>query len=246
MEKKKTKNKFMLAICAMCVAFLGVVGALVGVLAASTQTIGSNFNVSYSIGENVAIAFGAVNEKGGEEADPPAWWTATGASKNNKGFYVVNANESQDLGVSYLPQNINLEGITLINFYFENITDKPVELTIENRSVISPTIGSDYTWLTHEVNLPEEDISEFSFKATLGHSASIVDRRPCYPKDFEIKSETVIIDGQSTQREYSSITFEIPAGGINSFEVAVFLKNVNFDANYAGNFSFIFRQPSES
>ena len=60
MEKTKTaKNKFLIAIAIMCIAFISVTGALIGVLAASSQTLSSTFNIAYEIGDNIAFKVSA-------------------------------------------------------------------------------------------------------------------------------------------------------------------------------------------
>ena len=55
MEKAKSSN-MKLKITALVLSFLllGVLGALIGVFAATTQSVSSSFSVSYSIGNNVA------------------------------------------------------------------------------------------------------------------------------------------------------------------------------------------------
>ena len=63
----KQKNKLLLAICAMCIAFLSVVGTLIGVLAASTQSVGSLFSVSYDVGDNIATRITAYYQFEGDE-----------------------------------------------------------------------------------------------------------------------------------------------------------------------------------
>ena len=53
MEKKSSK-KLTIAMCAMAVALVAVVGGLIGVWAAVSQTASSKFNVQYSIGGHIA------------------------------------------------------------------------------------------------------------------------------------------------------------------------------------------------
>lgn len=57
MEQTKamsSNKKLTIAIVAMAVALLAVVGGLIGVWAATQQTVQTSFNVQYSIGENIA------------------------------------------------------------------------------------------------------------------------------------------------------------------------------------------------
>ncbi|MBQ8908786.1 MAG: hypothetical protein IJY90_00640 [Clostridia bacterium] len=54
MAQAKANKKFKVAIASMAIAFVAVVGGLVGVWAATSQTIGSSFDVQYTV--NGAIA----------------------------------------------------------------------------------------------------------------------------------------------------------------------------------------------
>ncbi|MBQ8444071.1 MAG: hypothetical protein IJX25_01815 [Clostridia bacterium] len=48
------KKRLTIVICILGVIIVALAGTLIGVLAASSQTIGSNFSISYNIGENIA------------------------------------------------------------------------------------------------------------------------------------------------------------------------------------------------
>ena len=56
---KKTTKKFTIALCAMAFALVAVVGGLIGVWAATAQVVGSNVNVQYQIGSNIAATIKA-------------------------------------------------------------------------------------------------------------------------------------------------------------------------------------------
>jgi len=54
MEKQISSRKFKTTVISMCLGFFMVVGAVIGVWAATTQNYKAGFNVSYSVGDNVA------------------------------------------------------------------------------------------------------------------------------------------------------------------------------------------------
>ena len=246
---KKQNRKFIVAICAMCIAFLGVVGALVGVLAASTQTIGSNFNVSYDIGENVAIAIGAENRLAPEtvQIDPNAWWAPSESLSQcacHHGLYAINANEAQDKNTSLNGGNISMASgdFVQVNFYFENLSDKPVEVTIDNYSQASENfwleydwgkIDEDLLWVTEEGK--QEWLSSYgTFRIPLSANSIVVSSQRVYFSQAT---------NESTGEQYKTATFQIPAGEIYRFSLTMGLKNSNYSASYEGNFAFKFAQP---
>ena len=68
MEKKQTINKkFKLALVSMCCAFVLATGALIGVLAASSQSLGASFSISYFIAENIAVKSNSTYQLAGGE-----------------------------------------------------------------------------------------------------------------------------------------------------------------------------------
>ena len=243
---KKQNRKFIVAICAMCIAFLGVVGALVGVLAASTQTIGSNFNVSYDIGENVAIAIGAENRLAtvAAQTDPNAWWAPSESLSQcacHHGLYAINANEAQDKNISLNGGNISMASgdLVQVNFYFENLSDKPVEVTIDNYSQASETLWLEYYWGKIDIGLTEEKEQDFvTAQGTL--------RIPLSASDSVVSDQQVSFSqatNESTGEQYKTATFQLPAGEIYRFSLTMGLMNSNYSASYEGNFAFKFAQP---
>jgi len=54
MEKAVSSRKFKTTIISMCLGFLMVVGAVIGVWAASTQNLSAGFKINYSVGDNVS------------------------------------------------------------------------------------------------------------------------------------------------------------------------------------------------
>ena len=128
MEKKKQKKKVSVALVAMSMAFLGTAGALVGVLAASTQSISSTFSVSYSIGDNVAVAVGA-NSCRMTARDEKTWFTATGAMSSspdyNDHLYTLWApGGDYNLALQGGSLETNATNQLIVSFYFENLNDE--------------------------------------------------------------------------------------------------------------------------
>ena len=54
MNKNQSTRKFKATIIGLCCAFVLVIGAVVGVWAATSQTINAGFKVVYDVGDNVA------------------------------------------------------------------------------------------------------------------------------------------------------------------------------------------------
>ena len=59
-EKTKKKiNMLVIAVITLSVALVAAIGGIFGVYAALQQNVSTSFSVSYSIGDNVAVAIGA-------------------------------------------------------------------------------------------------------------------------------------------------------------------------------------------
>ncbi|MBO5395191.1 MAG: hypothetical protein J6A28_04780, partial [Clostridia bacterium] len=57
MEKAKSQNKKLIyAVVGLAFALFAVLGALIGVFAATSQSITTGFNINYTVGDNVAAA----------------------------------------------------------------------------------------------------------------------------------------------------------------------------------------------
>lgn len=65
---KKKNKKYIIAICALCIALVVAVGGAIGIYAASTQSVGSSFVVNYDVGNNVAFKIRAFIQYEGDEA----------------------------------------------------------------------------------------------------------------------------------------------------------------------------------
>ena len=114
----KQKNKLLVAMCAMCIAFLGVVGALVGVLAASTQSVGSTFSVNYDVGNNIAFKVDAYMQYEGEES-----YTMIGTTQYNADGTIESEIPKQDI---VFTADVNKVRIA---YFVQNLNDNVINLT---------------------------------------------------------------------------------------------------------------------
>ncbi|MBO5395166.1 MAG: hypothetical protein J6A28_04650, partial [Clostridia bacterium] len=78
-NKKSSNKKMLIALTTLCVAFLFVCGAMIGVFAATAQTVNSGFKVQYSIGDNIAATVSVEHTlTGGTPAKSVNFTAATG------------------------------------------------------------------------------------------------------------------------------------------------------------------------
>ena len=146
MEKSKSQNsskKLIIAVVALCVALLCVVGALIGVYAASTQSLKSTFNVNYSVGSGIAAKANATYEVGGVTKN----MTTDGKAEAQDGSNTIlefNVNDSNTTpGALSIPENVELSTTNqsiLFVFYFQNIGEK----TIQVSTTWIPELNSEY------------------------------------------------------------------------------------------------------
>ena len=125
-ENIKSNKKFTLTVTALVVALLFAIGGIIGVWAASNQTVSSSFSVSYSIGDNVAVAIGAKYGKQNNQSFTPEWFTVAESQKNEKGLYVIDAPIPVDVKANLQGGNYSTDATELayVCFYFENLSDE--------------------------------------------------------------------------------------------------------------------------
>ena len=215
----KQKNKLLIAMCALCVAFLGVIGALVGVLAASTQTVGTSFSVGYSIGDNIAMAIGA-NYKISDSPDftnkDTVWFEGSSNSANvyeDKGLYRIDTIQTSDVGLLLSTDDISLANTSetcLISFIFQNNCDKTIAGKLTDNCEISTNdniwINRGVAKLTLNENYTQEDLE----RAVLGLSQGT---------NFTLDEE-------------NSYSFTIEPGEVVAVSFFIFLGNPNYSAYY--------------
>ena len=153
MAEKKTKkiNKMKVAVISLAVALVVAIGGMVGVYAASQQTVGATFTVSYSIGDNVAVAIGA-KAMNTSDMSKEEWFTSTWSKTTDDGLFVLDTTLTDDAKLSLTGDDYSL-GTTdaqIIFFYFRNLTDKYLEVRWEDNS--KKTDGLDVTYYICSAN----------------------------------------------------------------------------------------------
>lgn len=157
--KVKKVNKMKIAVISLASALVLAVGGMVGIYAANQQTVGASFTVKYSIGDNVAVAVGAMTTQGYWDTSmfvKASWFdgkTTNGngtisPSADHGGLYILNATEVQDRGFVLENDDISFQNVTgklcLIMFCFENLSDSAIECTITDNCDISPNMNVGY------------------------------------------------------------------------------------------------------
>lgn len=152
MAKAKVKaksNKMLIAVVVLSVALILALGGMVGILAAMQQNIKTSFSVSYSIGDNVAVAVGASsielklddNGSGVPDTKNATWFTASNGTNET---FSPQENHLYELGAVLRDKGLILstEDATFTTpchylcFYFENLSDeKSLSVTYTNSIV---------------------------------------------------------------------------------------------------------------
>ena len=226
----KKKNKLLIAMCAMCVAFLGIIGALVGVLAASTQSVGSLFSVNYSIGDNVAIAFGAYSYviDGSGSRTSPSWFTANQSiGQGNGDLYMFGVGSPQNTSLALISDDISLpddNSQAFIYFLFQNITDKPIECVVT-------------------------DNCEFSSNALVGRMYGTVPlQNPGYYSKQDLQTDSTYQTSIMSLDKNNSYSFVLQGGQMGVVGIHLGIMNPNITGYYRSTaekrISFSFQQYS--
>ncbi|MBE7073842.1 MAG: BspA family leucine-rich repeat surface protein [Clostridiales bacterium] len=128
MERSVSSKKFKTTVVSLCLGFLMVVGAVIGVWAASTQNYKAGFNVSYSVGDNVAAKvrteYYIPNQDGDKDGVEDGAQTVTTNEAGDTvtgedGYVTFNAGDSNETGAEVYIGNFNLTPQTpSIIFYF--------------------------------------------------------------------------------------------------------------------------------
>ena len=214
-EAKVNKvNKMKIAVVSLACALVLAIGGMIGIYAASQQSVGASFTVNYSVGDNVAIAVGA-NIRGpystGSEKGYD-WFSQSGTLETNEnGLFILNAAEQNDnnLQLSYPDINMTPDGIypvAIMAFYFENIGEGTIQAVFTNKSDIK-NMSITY-WLEPIViseDDPEKDI------AHVNHFPGM---------------NVIELD------ENNSYTFEIQEGQIMCLAMVSVVANQNKNAHY--------------
>ena len=165
--KVKKASKMKIAVISLACALVLAVGGMIGIYAATQQTVGSTFTVSYSVGDNVAIAVGA-NIHGPYSTDSEKgydWFSQSGTlEKNENGLFVINATEQNDYGLQLSLSDINMEmqswggiGVVMFAFYFENLGEESILATVTNNCDIK---NMNVGYYLDTITVPEDAIDQ--------------------------------------------------------------------------------------
>ena len=136
MEKQISNKKFKTTVLSLCLGFLMVVGAVIGVWAASTQNYKAGFNVSYSVGDNVAAKVRTEYYVPNQDSDSDGKEDGAVAVTTNeegetvtdeKGYVTFNAGDGNEDGSEVYIGNFKLSPQTpkaVFYFTIHNILDE--------------------------------------------------------------------------------------------------------------------------
>ncbi|MBO5394926.1 MAG: hypothetical protein J6A28_03370 [Clostridia bacterium] len=128
MEKVTTqRKKLTITIIALCVALLTIVGALIGVFAAETQSVKSEFEVEYTVGTNIAAKITGTYQVGNGTVKSMTTDGQAAAENKSNTDLIFNVNtDNATPGALSVPEDIVLDStnnyVTLV-FTFENLSD---------------------------------------------------------------------------------------------------------------------------
>ena len=92
MEKTKSNKKLIIIVAVMVLTVVALAGVLVGVFAATSQTVGTGFSISYDVGTNLAAKGKTQYQIGDGELV-----TVQGYNPNTNKSYTIDANGLQSL-----------------------------------------------------------------------------------------------------------------------------------------------------
>ncbi|MBQ8909304.1 MAG: hypothetical protein IJY90_03365 [Clostridia bacterium] len=214
MAKTHVSNKkFTMTVVTLCCSFLLVIGAVIGIWAATSQSISAGFKVTYEVGTNVAAGIRTEYLVPGLDANDDGY--ADGAVvvtknqageevENTNGYVIFNASDNQR-PVSVYIGDFELSAKTpTIEFYF----------TVENKLLV----GFIETVLTPNYTAQENITIDISYANvsvfTATDSASIVE-----------------------DSAFESTSTNIGVGEFKIIKVVASATDVNADASFAGSFT---------
>jgi len=206
MEKQVSSRKFRTTVVAMCLGFLMVIGAIIGVWAATTQNYKAGFNVTYSVGDNVTakvrteyyIPNADLNEDGYEDGAITVTANKAGDTVTAEDGYVHFGSGEDTSEKSVEIGNLKLTPQTpKVYFYFtinslmsnnfvqvivnENYTSKQnIKVTTDYYNTASFTSSSSASILSNSayVSSPYENVIEQGFKIIRVELAVINTNKP--------------------------------------------------------------------
>lgn len=155
--KVKKVNKMKIAVVSLACALVLAIGGMIGIYAASQQSVGASFTVNYSVGDNVAIAVGATIRR--TYAGEYEWFEQSGdLDQNEHGLYIINATEQNDNNLQLTKGNFDLEiiesqpNLAFVSFYFESIGEGTIQASVTDNSQIK---NMSVQYYVGELDFPE-------------------------------------------------------------------------------------------
>ncbi|MBQ8909317.1 MAG: hypothetical protein IJY90_03430 [Clostridia bacterium] len=237
-----TNRKYKMTIAAMCMAFVAVFAAVVGIWAATSQSITAGFNVQYRVGDNVAAAVrteyyipGRDGDGDGEEDGAVTVTTNDSREtvENTNGYVIFNAGEDYSIKSVYLGEfdaEGNPIGLALtpenptVEFYFtfENLLSKGyVQITESSKITEQDNINLNYYYYN------SSDFALANSASTVAHEAFV---SPSY-QNIPCKTAENKLNG---------------TGSVKIIKVVVSVANINYSATCSGIFNFTMRYSEES
>lgn len=229
-EIAKSNSRLKIAVVALACAFILSFGGMIGIWAATQQTVSSSFTVSYSIGDNVAIAVGA-NSRSPYHSREATWFTSSDGYADYKDHLIsLYAPETSDRKLELVGGDLQTTptGGLRIAFYFENLNDEaPVAgKFIDGARTNDETHGMECIYHGGVVSslevLPDDIYSSEGYTGT-PDPAFILNEENDYTYEFEIPAQSI----------YCVSIIVMPAGD-NVNKSAKYVSNAN------GGISFVF------
>ena len=215
MGKQISNKKFKTTVVSLCLGFLMVVGAVIGVWAASTQNYKAGFNISYSVGDNVAakvrteyyVPNADYDSNGVEDGAHTVTTNEAGDTVTGEDGYVTfNAGDSNETGAEVYIGDFGLTPQTpKVIFYF----------TIHN---LIETDGSYIQVIVDETYTSRENVT---VKTTYLN-----------PESFTLTSSASTMSADDyTNKQYDNVS----AQGYKIIRVEIAVRNQNKSASIEGD-----------
>ena len=152
MAEKKTKkiNKMKVAVISLAVALVVAIGGMVGIYAASQQSVGAQFSVKYSIEDNVAVGIAACSVSAYDYGDPTKleYFTINGTTPTENNPYELGVNSENTGNLSLVGDDYEIDHVMprIFYFFFENLTDVSIRVALTDNSLVEAPIMVDYAY----------------------------------------------------------------------------------------------------
>ena len=148
--KVKKVNKMKVAVISLAVALVVAIGGMVGIYAASQQSVGAQFSVKYSIEDNVAVGIAACSINAYDYGD----WSKfeyfqinnTTPTENNP--YELGVNSENTGNLSLVGDDYEIDHVMprIFYFFFKNLTDVSIRVVLTDNSLVEAPIMVSYAY----------------------------------------------------------------------------------------------------